>query len=196
MRSYDSDHRQNDCNVHGLPPPGENDIPLVESIRKLSRNRYGRPKHEVEADAAPPSVSPPELTPTPSIATTSVDSSPTIETPTTPAPKKAKPRPDVPEPPKDLGKGGQEHKYLQHLVKRLAEERGFRATIEADIGDGRSVDVLLRRDNVTVACEISVTTESDHELVNIGKCAALGYTRVFFIAGSKRKRDQVDASCE
>jgi hypothetical protein len=93
--------------------------------------------------------------------------------------------------PADLGKGGQEHKYLQHLVKRLAEERGFRAVIEENIGEGRNVDVLLRREGFTVACEISVTTEIDHELANVVKCAAAGYSRILFISASKRKRDQM-----
>jgi hypothetical protein len=91
----------------------------------------------------------------------------------------------------ELGRGGQEHKYIQHLIKRLAEERGFRAVIEEDIGEGRSIDVLLRREGVTIACEISVTTEIDHELENILKCSSLGYSRILFISGSKRKRDQL-----
>ena len=28
------------------------------------------------------------------------------------------------------GKGGPQHKYLQSLIKRMAEEKGFRAIIE------------------------------------------------------------------
>jgi len=45
-------------------------------------------------------------------------------------------RHDLEEPPlaEALGKGGQAHRYLQYLINRLAEERGFRATIESDIG--------------------------------------------------------------
>ena len=32
--------------------------------------------------------------------------------------------------PRPLGKGGKQHKYVQHLTKRLAEELGYRAVIE------------------------------------------------------------------
>src|SRR5207237_504269 len=44
------------------------------------------------------------------------------------------------------GRGGPQHKYLQALIKRSAEDRGFRATIEKPVLDGHGhVDVLLER---------------------------------------------------
>ncbi len=69
--------------------------------------------------------------------------------------------PQIPEP--TLGRGGREHKYLQHLVKRLAEDRGYRATIEQPIlGGVGSVDVSLERGEQRIACEISITTTDEH----------------------------------
>lgn len=74
-----------------------------------------------------------------------------------------------PSPVRELGKGGKKHRYLQSLVKGLAEEQGFRATIEAPFAD-RQVDVLLERDDQTIAVEVSVTTPVDWERENIRRC--------------------------
>jgi hypothetical protein len=96
----------------------------------------------------------------------------------TPAGRKA---PAVP------GRGGQQHKYLQHLFKQLAEERGFRVSIEETILDGAGqVDVALLRGDRRIACEISVTTNQDHELGNVEKCLAAGYTEVVLVGSNER----------
>lgn len=85
------------------------------------------------------------------------------------------------------GRGGRQHKYLQHLIKRLAEERKFRASIEETILDGAGrVDVSLIRGGCRIACEISVTTNQDHELGNIEKCLAAGYTEVVLVGSTER----------
>lgn len=102
------------------------------------------------------------------------------------APKK-KERPTPPEDIPQAGRGGRQHKYLQHLIKQLAEERGFRATIEETILDGAGrVDVSLARDKIRVACQVSVTTTKDWELSGIEKCFAAGYTEVVLISGTER----------
>jgi hypothetical protein len=90
-------------------------------------------------------------------------------------------------PPPLPGKGGRQHKYLQHLTKRLAEENGFRAVIEESILNRTGqVDVALYRGDLKIACEISVTTGSDQELRNVEKCFAAGFSRVFVIADEPR----------
>ena len=78
-----------------------------------------------------------------------------------------------------FGKGGTKHRYLQKLVKDLAEQNGLQARIEAplSVGEGQ-VDVLLERDGVVAAIEISVTTPVEHEIANVSKCLACGYPRV------------------
>jgi len=83
--------------------------------------------------------------------------------------KEASPQPPAPEP-RRPGKGGAEHTYLQELVKRWAEERGFRAMIEEQIPCGREIiDVALYRGETRIACEISVTTPLDYEGRERGK---------------------------
>lgn len=107
-------------------------------------------------------------------------------TKTTAPPKKAKPIPpeDIPQ----AGRGGRQHKYVQHLIKQLAEERGFRATIEETILDGAGrVDVSLVHEKIRVACQVSVTTTKDWELGGIEKCFAAGYTEVVLVLSTERQ---------
>ena len=74
-----------------------------------------------------------------------------------------------------------EHRYLQTFIKKIAEERGFKATIEETINNGR-VDVSLVKDDLKIACEISVTNRVEYEVQNIQKCFTAGYTLVFMIS--------------
>jgi type IV secretion system coupling TraD/TrwB family protein len=74
------------------------------------------------------------------------------------------------------GRGGPQHKYLQSLVKRLAEDRGFRVTVEKTVLDGHGhIDVALERDGLAIACEICVTTRAKHEVANLTKGLAAGF---------------------
>lgn len=72
-----------------------------------------------------------------------------------------------------------QHRYLQMLIKRMAESRGFKAVIEEQTPDGKGrVDVALYRDEVKIACEITVTTTDEWEVHNIEKCLAAGFGTV------------------
>jgi len=86
---------------------------------------------------------------------------------------------------REFGKGGPKHRYLQSLVKELAEQQGFRATIEAPI-EGGQVDVLLERDGLQVAIEISVTTPVAQERENLRKCLDGGFQRVAVVLAKSR----------
>ena len=85
------------------------------------------------------------------------------------------------------GRGGEHHKYLQQLIKRWAEARGFAVTIEKTILDGLgSVDVALEKGSRSIACEISVTTNAEHEIGNVQKCFAAGFEAVILISSEKK----------
>jgi hypothetical protein len=85
-----------------------------------------------------------------------------------------------------------QHRYLQTLIKRMAEERGFKATIEAPTPDGAGrVDVLLKREQETIACEVAVTTTDEHELQNIEKCLKAGYSKVIIITPEKKRLEKI-----
>jgi hypothetical protein len=89
--------------------------------------------------------------------------------------------------PKEQGGGGKQHKYLAHLVKQLAEERQFKASIEESILDGAGfVDVHLSRGERKIAVEISVTTGRDWELQNVEKCLSAGYEEVLVVTTNER----------
>lgn len=93
------------------------------------------------------------------------------------------------------GRGGAEHKYLQALVKRLGEERGFRAVLEEGAGDGQ-VDVALYRDDRKIAVEVSVTTTPEHEVGNVRKCLAVGFDEVLVVGPSKARRRALEKRFE
>ena len=85
------------------------------------------------------------------------------------------------------GKGGPKHRYVQALVKELAEAHGFRAVIEAALPGGGQIDVLLSQGEVRVAVEVSVTTAAAWERENIRKCVAAGYSRVALVLAKSTK---------
>jgi hypothetical protein len=87
------------------------------------------------------------------------------------------------EEPAELGQGGKDHIYIQNLVKQFAVDRNFRAVIEQDILDGTGrVDVALKRDELSIACEISITTTGEQELGNVEKCLIAGFEEVLVIS--------------
>lgn len=85
------------------------------------------------------------------------------------------------------GRGGQQHKRLQSALRHLGQSKSYLASIEKPmLGGTGSVDVVLERNNVSIACEISVTTDLQHELENLHKCLAAGFDHVVMISGSAR----------
>lgn len=74
------------------------------------------------------------------------------------------------------GRGGPQHKYLQQLVRKLAEDRGYTVTVERPVLDGHGhIDVHLQRGDVSIGCEISVSTGAEHETQNLSKCLSAGF---------------------
>jgi hypothetical protein len=85
-------------------------------------------------------------------------------------------------PPRDLGRGGEQHRAIQQRVKQEAEKLGFRGVIEKQILEGQgSVDLSLERGDQVIACEISISTTIDHEVGNVLKCFKAGYPKVAII---------------
>ncbi len=201
------------------PPAVEPDVAQErrEKITARSRQKYGRSREEVESIiAAARGVAPaadevpkgrrasaaakraevleavPQEEETPAAL-------PRVEVEAEPAPvrlSKERLKPASPEPPL-LGRGGREHKYLQHLVKRLAEDRDYRAVIEQPILDGvGKVDVSLEKGERKIACEISVTSTTEYELGNIQKCLAAGYETVVLLSSEAKVLRKQQAAAE
>lgn len=103
------------------------------------------------------------------------------EAPIAPPQSRAVPDAHVP------GKGGQKHRYLQSLIKELAEGMGLKATLEGTLPNGSGqVDVLVERGGVLAAIEISVSTPVEHERANVRKCLDAGYPRVALVLAKSK----------
>ena len=87
-----------------------------------------------------------------------------------------------------------QHRYLQSLIKKFAQEVGYKAVIERSLPDGLGrVDVSLERNGLKIACEISITTDEENELLNIEKCLKAGYEKVILCSPEKRKLNKIKA---
>lgn len=90
------------------------------------------------------------------------------------------------------GKDMQGHRYLQFLVKRMAENKGFLVTVEKEVfGGAGKIDVALENGSRKIACEISVTNTADYELQNVRKCLSAGYSPVVVISADGRHLDKI-----
>jgi len=95
---------------------------------------------------------------------------------------------------KSEGKGGLTHRYLQNLVKKIGQERGFHSVIESPVFDGLgSVDILLTGFDTKIAVEVSVTTASDWEAGNITKCFSAGYGYVILLSSEKSHLEKLQS---
>lgn len=142
-----------------------------------SREEYGQSNDDVpllveveepaiqpEQDVTPPAPQPDPVAPTP------------IESAPAPTYRKE-------------GGGGARHSEIERMVKELGEAVGFRVSLEETILDGAGrVDVILRRDALTICCEVSVTTTREHEYLNVKKCLEFGAGQVWLVASSERHR--------
>ena len=95
----------------------------------------------------------------------------------------AKPEAQTSQPPPDMGRGGVQHQAIQQRLKAVAEELGFRATVEKSVLDGQgSIDLVLEKPGQAIACEINVTSTVDYEVGNVTKCLRAGFARVAVVS--------------
>lgn len=88
------------------------------------------------------------------------------------------------------------HRYLQTLVKKMAEARGYVAVLETQIPHStEQVDILLSKEGNTIAVEICVTTDAEWELHNIEKCISANYDVVVSLCGDAKQLDKIKKKC-
>jgi hypothetical protein len=160
-----------DCNIRVLPTE-EGAYNLQEQIIAASRERYA-------------AMILPEEPVTP------------LSQPVQPPPPPPQPKQTIAEEPLKenlIARAEQkQHRYLQNLVKKIAEEHGYRATLEHPLESGRRVDVSLERDKERIAVELSVSTTAVWELHNIKKCLAAWYDKVIACSNSASMLQQLRA---
>ena len=138
-------------------------------IVKLTRQRYARPVSQVEAEliiektaGKTENVARPAREETDRSKAKTEKSSPWVE---------------------KTGENNNSHRYLQSIVKRIAEKNGFIATLEKPVlGGVGKVDVAVENERHKIACEIAVTNTAEYELGNIQKCLASGFDKVVVIS--------------
>lgn len=98
--------------------------------------------------------------------------------------------------PSEPGKGGEQHRATQQRLKSEAIALGFGVSIEKNIsGTRESIDVVVEKSDLVIACEICVSTSVDHELGNVRKCLRAGYTDICAIfLDAKRMKQFQEAS--
>src|ERR1043166_2607479 len=165
-----------------------------------SREKYATPRAQVEAvlrkQTHPAEQQPPPSTPPPR-AEQCREAPPPSEPPkiTRSEKEQVETGKSKPEAPRDLGRGGAQHKAIQQRVKEEAENAGFRGVIEKEILQGQgSVDLLLERSGQVIACEIAITTTIDHEVGNIAKCLKAGFPNVAIICVEEERLKKIAAA--
>jgi len=100
--------------------------------------------------------------------------------------------------PKDLGRGGARHKAIQSRLKTEAQKLGFHAEVEKQLAQGSNdaADLILRRGQVEIAVEITITTGVDHEFENVKKCLAAGFNRVAMVATGRKQLEAIAAAVQ
>lgn len=83
-----------------------------------------------------------------------------------------------------------EHRYLQTFIKKIAEQRGFKASIEEIVENGR-IDVALVKDSIRIACEIAVSNSVEYEVKNINKCLGAGYSMVCIVSKDEKHLEKI-----
>jgi hypothetical protein len=168
----------------------------VEALLAKSRTATPQEKRPQPTPVKPPITQailspedPPPIAPEPSkiveAPAPTVSENKISEAPAAPLPSvlpSAAKAPSKPESPKDLGKGGGQHKAIQQRIKKAAEDLGFRCIIEHPIpGSKEGIDLYLKSEGQEIACEISISTTIDHEVSNAAKCLKAGIAKVAMI---------------
>jgi hypothetical protein len=198
----------------------------AQAIIAASRAKYATPRAEVEAALlvglrsespapAPKPISPSHLIPhAPPTGTAEValpSPSPPISQPVEIPKAAVLPAPETYKPtvsekiietkstePKDLGRGGARHKSIQSRLKTEAHKLGFHAEVEKQlaVGSNDAADLVLRRGQIEIAVEITITTSIDHEFENVKKCLAAGFKRVAVVATGRKQLENIAAAVQ
>ena len=77
------------------------------------------------------------------------------------------------------------HTYLQSIIKKLGQDRNYKATTEYLTKDGGRIDVLLEQNGLKIGFEISETNKPAYEVQNIKKCLRAGCIPVIMVSKSR-----------
>jgi hypothetical protein len=151
-------------------------------IIELARTRFGKPRVAVEAEQK-------ANRPAPKVAETK----PALEKPE----KVTHPLPTTLSKDVSADHVPSEHRYLQNIIKRIGENRGFVATLEKPVlGGVGKIDVALENEQIRIACEIAVTNTTEYEVYNIQKCLSSGFDRMSVVSSDARHLERIRKRAE
>ncbi|MBM3836015.1 MAG: DUF87 domain-containing protein [Verrucomicrobia bacterium] len=165
----------------------------------VSRKRYGASRAEIEArlrsqaaELAEEPSAPAKPSPMPPQAP--LETNPKLHA-EVPLPPPVVPSPPVAKSatssiPAESGRGGAQHTAIQKRLKRAAEELGFHGTIEKEVPGG-SVDLVLQRDDLSIACEISFSTTIDHEVGLVINRLSAGFANIAIICIEESRLERI-----
>lgn len=90
-------------------------------------------------------------------------------------------------------RGGVEHQYWKEKVTAKLRSCGYEVQEEYPIGEGKTVDLVARKDGKTIAIEIE-TGKSD-AAANIEKCIAARFCQIWVVFTDKRHKESFVAKC-
>jgi len=83
------------------------------------------------------------------------------------------------------------HRSLQYYVRSMAQQRGFKVTLEEATQSGGRVDVALIKNEIRIAIEISVTNTVGYEVQNIQKCIDDDYSLVYMVSENEKHLNSI-----
>ncbi|MFV0572198.1 MAG: type IV secretory system conjugative DNA transfer family protein [Xanthomarina gelatinilytica] len=84
------------------------------------------------------------------------------------------------------------HTYLQSIIKKLGQDRNYKATKEHPTKDGGRIDMVLEQDGLKIAFEISETNKPAYEVKNIKKCLKAGCIPVVMVSKNKNHLKSIE----
>ena len=150
-----------------------------QEVITVSRKEYGTARADVEAMLAK-----------------SRETVPTATPPTSPPAKPVVELPKVAEVPKVVVQESEEEKSQHNAIKERirvqAETLEYSVAFEEFVaGSQGRADVVLRRGNRAIACEITVTTPVEYEVMNLTKCLKGDFWHVAAISRNRKKLTRI-----
>jgi hypothetical protein len=188
-------------------PTDEEAIERRCQVVTASRDKYATPRAVVEADlrARAEATETPKPAGRAGIATKPTPAEPPSHSQKSELPPEAstpvlKPKAVTPAAPRtaapaELGKGGKQHQAVQSRIKEGAIALGFRVVIEKPVLDGSGlVDLVLDREETSIACEVTVTNTIDYEVGNVARCIKAGFHQIVVVGVTDDKLQKLKAA--
>ena len=155
----------------------------IETIIAASRAKYATPRAEVEAALLASIREDKSLPLAKAVVTPKAD---------TVAPTVSRKEEVIASPTVDDAEDENQHNAIKERIQVQAEALDFTVSLEEMIPPGKGrADMVLRRGNRIVACEISVKSPIEYEVGNIHKCLLGGFADVAFISANRSKLERI-----